>query len=371
MNDADSLFLISCFSSKTRPLFQYCKLQRCYGNAKLTQRMPKINNDIENTDLVLTESIRYDPQTDMITCPGCGRLSPPDRSTCIYCGRELPVTEASRNVAPKHLRRPEGWENGFNVVFVSVAEDIGKVNPEILADALSLDVKTVTKILDLGGPLPVFRAASETDAMRLSTYLRSNGLACAIVADKTLSVDAPPRRIRRVDFLGEAIKLTLFNTGNVVEASRENVGLFVTGAIIETKTETAEKRKRGKSEVLDQAEVSSDETVIDIYLRDETTGYRIIAGGFDFSGLGAKKTLLAVNNMKALTEELFKFAPDAKQVDYLERAAVLDQVWEPDERTTVDGVQRIGFGKTAVKRTGRASNLRQFTKFSRMHRHLL
>jgi len=329
-----------------------------------------MNNDIENSELVLTESVRYDPETEMTACSGCGRMSPPDRGTCLYCGRELPLTEVADTKAPRHLRRPEGWENGFNVFFISVAED-NEMSPEVLANALSIDVQAVAKIISLGGPLPVFRAATETDATRLLNYLRSNGLACEIVADESLAADTPPRRVRRVDFLDDAIRLTMFNTGETVEASHENVGLFVTGAIIETKTETAEKRKRGKSEVLDQAEVSSDETVIDIYLRDDATGYRITAVGFDFSGLGAKKALLAVNNMKVLTEELFRFAPDAARVDYLECAAVLEPVWELDERIATDGVQRVGLGKTAIKRIGRASNLRQFNKFSRMHRHFL
>jgi len=330
----------------------------------------KMTNDIENSELV-TESVRYDRKTEMIACSRCGRLSPPDRATCLYCGKELPVTEISKNVAPKHLRRPESWENGFNIIFISVTEDAADVNVQTAADALSVDAQIIKKTVDLGGPLPLFRAGSEADAMRLSTFLRSNGLACAIIADEMLAADTPPRRVRRVDFSDDAIRLALFNTGEIVEANREEVGLFVTGAIIETKTETSEKRKRGKSEVLDQAEVSSDETVLDIYLRDDAMGYRITAAGFDFSGLGAKKTLLAVNNMKTLADELFRLAPEAKQANYFECDAVLNKVWELDERTATDGLQRVGLGKTAIKRTGRASNLRQFTKFSRMHRHFL
>ena len=329
-----------------------------------------MNNDIKNSEMVLTESARYDPLTEMVACPGCGRLSPPDRVACLYCGRELPLTEVSRGVAPKHLRRPEGWENGFNVIFVSAAEGVN-VNPQVLSEALSLHEETVTKIIDLGGPLPVFRAATETDAERVSSYLRSNGLSCEVVADELLAADTLPRRVRRVDFLNDSIRLTLFNTGEIVEASRENIGLFVTGAIVETKTETSEKRKRGKSEVLDQAELSSDETVIDIYLRDEAIGFRVAAAGFDFSGLRERKTLLAVNNMKLLAEELFRVAPEAKRANYFECDAVLNKVWEIEERTATDGVQRVGLGKTAIKRTGRTSNLRQFTKFSRMHRHFL
>ena len=329
-----------------------------------------MNDAIENSKLVLTKSARCDPQTVMTACPGCGRLSPPDRATCLYCGRELPLTEIAKTTAPKHLRRPESWENGFNVIFMSAAGGIN-VNTQVLSDALSLDEQTVAKIIDLGGPLPVFRAATETDAERVSSYLRSNGLSCEVVADELLAADTLPRRVRRVDFLNDSIRLTLFNTGEIVEASRENIGLFVTGAIVETKTETSEKRKRGKSEVLDQAELSSDETVIDIYLRDEAIGFRVVAAGFDFSGLGERKTLLAVNNMKLLAEELFRVAPEAKRANYFECDAVLNKVWEIDERTATEGLQRVGLGKTAIKRTGRTSNLRQFTKFSRMHRHFL
>ena len=146
-----------------------------------------MTNDIENAKIILSDLVRYDRETEMTACPGCGRLSPPDRSTCLYCGKELPVTEISKNVAPKHLRRPENWENVFNVIFTSVSEDINKVNPEVLADALGLDAQTVTKIIELGGSLPLFRAGSEADAVRLLNYLRSNGLECAIVPRSSFS----------------------------------------------------------------------------------------------------------------------------------------------------------------------------------------
>jgi hypothetical protein len=57
-----------------------------------------MNNDIENGEIVLTESFRYDPQTEMVACLGCDRLNPPDRAICLYCGKDLPVTEMAANV---------------------------------------------------------------------------------------------------------------------------------------------------------------------------------------------------------------------------------------------------------------------------------
>jgi hypothetical protein len=330
-----------------------------------------MNNDIENGEIVLTESFRYDPQTEMVACLGCDRLNPPDRAICLYCGKDLPVTEMAANVAPKHLRRAESWENGFNVIFNSVTEGAGKLDAGKLAEALSFEPADVMKIIEAGAPFPLLRAATEAEALRLSNYLLSYGLACVIVRDETLAVNTPPRRVRCVDFFEDWIGLTLFNTGEVVEAKRNDIGIFVTGAVIETKTETSEKRKRGKSEITDKVEMRADETVIDLYLRGDAIGYRIMASGFDFSGLGVQKTMIGQQNMTRLARMLAEFAPDARWIDYLPNAKILDSVWELDERVASNGMKRTGFGKVEHQRTATANNLRQFTKFSRMHQQFL
>jgi hypothetical protein len=114
-----------------------------------------------------------------------------------------------------------------------------------------------------------------------------------------------------------------------------------------------------------------DEMAIDIYLGDDVLGYRITAAGFDFSGIGAEKSMVGMQNMKTLAKLFREFAPDVRWVDYLPNAALLDSVWELEERVASNGMKRAGFAKVERQRTATANNLRQFTKFSRLQRHFL
>ncbi len=51
--------------------------------------------------------------------------------------------------------------------------------------------------------------------------------------------------------------------------------------------------------------------MIDIYSREDATGYRIFAKGFDFSCLEAEKEILAAKNLKKLAQKLYEVASEA------------------------------------------------------------
>lgn len=62
--------------------------------------------------------------------------------------------------------------------------------------------------------------------------------------------------------------------------------------------------KKGENKLLETDETASDESLIDIYSRQNKIGYRIFAKGFDFSSLENEKQLLAVENMRKLIKKI-------------------------------------------------------------------
>jgi hypothetical protein len=119
---------------------------------------------------------------------------------------------------------------------------------------------------------------------------------------------------------------------------------------------------------VDGRNVSTDSGVIDIYFDDEPNGFRILEGGFDFSGLGERRSFLAAENMKKLVEELQIFAPSAAiSEDYVAKRNILEKFWPCSIRNDSRGVQRAKFGLT-VEKAEVTTNMEQFTKYSRMVR---
>jgi len=148
--------------------------------------------------------------------------------------------------------------------------------------------------------------------------------------------------------------------------------LIVSGAIFQKAVESTESRKKGESKILDATETASDESLIDIYGQHDAHGYRILTKGFDFSCLGAEKGILARENIKKLAGKLRSAAPNAKFVDdYLAVRNVLGAIWEIEQRKDSQGLTRQRFGKFDLSNISSSNNLQQFTKYSRLQRHLL
>jgi hypothetical protein len=153
----------------------------------------------------------------------------------------------------------------------------------------------------------------------------------------------------------------------------EDIRLIVFGKIFERKLETSERKKKEEErEIVNSVETSSDETVIDIYDKYSTLGYRISAKGFDFSCLGANKKLLAAENMKSLIKLLKDNSEFAKiDDDYVNLRVHLKDVWEVEQKTDSRGWQREKFGSINRANLITICNLEQFTRYSRLQWHLL
>jgi hypothetical protein len=320
---------------------------------------------------IQTEDIAFKPE-EMISCGKCMRTNPPNRLKCFYCGAELEISaERAANIQP-YLRKLENWEKGYNLIYLPNPQSENEFNLPETAGILNLEIGALQKILPTKKPLPVARAESVKEAEIIAGKLHKRGFDISIVSDEALAADRLPRRLRGLEFDDDRLVLIYFNTDEIAEIRREDLILIVSGAVFERRTESVEKRKKGESKILDFTETASDEILMDIYSRENSDGYRILAKGFDFSCLETEKGITAVENMRKLAAKLREFAANAKYVgDYLQIREVLSSIWEIEQRKDSQGLKRHSFGKFDFSNIATSNNMQQFTKYSRLQRHIL
>jgi hypothetical protein len=317
---------------------------------------------------IQSEKIAFDPD-QMIACGGCGRMNPPNRFRCLYCAHELEVDLNNAALLRPVLRKLELWERGFNVV--SGAKE-PNADVDGIAKLLSIDAAHLTDILSAGVPLPLARVESEKEASFLNASLTELGLKCLVIGDADLAPETLPVRLRGMEVSDTTIVTIDFNTDSIEAHDIRDLILAVPGSITLGRVDSLEKRGRGgKSKLLDETATTSDESVLDIYDRNGTIGYRINQTGFDFSCLSENKGLIASENMRSLLQRLKQAAPELKVADdYVRVRHLLSGVWDVEFRNDSQGVKRFGLGKVELGRVASTSNLNQFTKYSRLQRHL-
>lgn len=334
------------------------------------QNAEKISSDWLNDLPTQSENSAFAPG-ELVACAACARVNPPTRSKCLYCGAELPVSGGENKFFRPDLRRLEAWEKGFNLVFTGasvVADDAELAQISLL---LKLEKEVLREILTSENSLPLARVETAGEAEIIQKRLRDAALETTILADADLKSEQSPHRLRGMEFWDDRLVLILFNADEIAEIKWTDVNLIVAGALFERRVEMTEtRRKKGASKLLDSNETASDELLFDIYGADDFIGYRVEQTGFDFSCLGAEKTLLAAENIKRLVAELSRRAPNAKIVDdYLKIRAPLGAVWQVEERTDTQGLKRASFGSFNLGNVTTINNSAQFTKYSRLQRH--
>lgn len=337
----------------------------------MEKKVEKVHSDQWLKDLpIQAENPAFKPE-EMIICVKCQRINPPTRLKCFYCGAELEISQANSQYLKPNLRKLEIWEKGFNLIYQPKSSDEASIAE--IAKMLRLEKASLQKMLEANKPLPLARAESEREAHIAQKRLSELRIETVILSDETLAVEKPTHRLRGIEFFDGKIILILFNQDEIVEIEHKDLALIVTGAIFERKVEATEKyNKKGDNKLLKTSESASDESLIDIYSRQNSIGYRILAKGFDFSSLEAEKEILARNNLKKLSRKLREVAPSAKFVDdYLKLRESLGNVWEVEHRTDSMGMKRGGIGKFNLGNIVTVNNLSQFTKYSRLQWHIL
>ena len=305
----------------------------------------------------------------MVECPKCGKSNPPNRASCMYCVTEMEMPGDGRAPVKLNLRKLESWENGFNLVLVSRAED---ADASAASRYLKCETDLFRRMLAAKAPFPLARIESQADAETAEEQLRSHGLSVKVVRDIELKIGKPNTRLRRVDFLDTGVLFTAFNTNEQRLVRGDEIRLIVVGRIVESQLESVEKGKKEKRKVLSETASSSDDILLDVYTGDVEQGWRITTKGFDFSTLGKEKSLLAFENIRSLLEKLKGLAAGARVIDeYPDLISPLSEVWEVERRTDFEGLKRTSVWKSGFSSVIRTSNLDQFTKYSRLQRLLL
>jgi hypothetical protein len=263
----------------------------------MEKKAEKIHSDEWLKDLpIQAENPAFKPE-EMIVCAKCERVNPPTRLKCFYCDAELEISETQSRFLKPNLRKLEIWEKGFNLIYQPKTQAADETKAAEIAKMLRLEKTGLQKMLKANKPLPLARAESEKEAEIAYKRLSELGLESVILSDETLAVEKPTHRLRGIEFFDGKLILILFNQDEIVEVEHEDLTLIVTGAIFERKVEAAEKyNKKGENKILQTTETASDESLIDIYSRQNAIGYRILAKGFDFSCLEAEKEILAKDN---------------------------------------------------------------------------
>lgn len=317
---------------------------------------------------IRSEEIGFAPDA-MVACAKCGRSNAPNREICMYCGAALAGRGAE---ARREIRQPESRENGFNVVMLESDADNIETAARTIASLLATEIGVVRAILASGKRLPVARVGSETQADLFAQRLADFGVETRVISDEVLVPVQNPVRLRSLRFTGDELVLELFGKPATERLQSEDLALIVLGVLLETRTESIEKRKRRETRTLSEIETSSDMPVIDLYSKSDPTGWRIPATGFDFSCLGPGKSLLVSENMESLIHKLQTLSPGAKFVDdYAKLRSMLEQSWPAESRTDALGFQRTGVADKGLSRIFTTNNSLQLTKYSRLQWHLL
>lgn len=327
--------------------------------------------DYENIPLFIDlpssqpEAERFPPD-QMVRCDECLRANPPTRIACLYCGKDLPANPAT---AKPSLRPLEKGEQGFNSIMIRSPEDgLSQPSLEQAAAVLRLGVADLTRIVLSQKPLPLARAASREEAVLIEQSLSALGLETVIVPDDSLALEAlPARRLRTLELLDEGF-IAQPTSGEGKQIAWTEINLLVVGRLFAKQVEVRERKRRGvEKQIVDARETTSDEAVLDLYTHERDGGWRIMANNFDFSCLGAGKTLLSGENFAILSGLIRARATGAEYNDaYNNLRRNLELVWPSEQQTSALGWRRERTGKYSTGEVAMTSNESQFTRFSRL-----
>lgn len=344
---------------------QYC-FERvnilCFVAISMSSDSNKIPDILPDGMRVRSEEIGF-AAGELLPCPKCTRPNSPDRGACIYCGSAL---ESSGAAVLKTLDTEvlEVWQNGYSVAVSLKPEAMSS-----LSGLLGIEKHLLVSISDGCWLFPAARLRSETDAEGFVTNLHKSGLESFVISDASLMTEKPPVRLRSIEFGDSSCAFVEFNTGNRRVIPTGEIRLVVTGELIESRTESKWKKKPKKKDRPDETVIDSDRPVIDVYTSRDDLGYRVQMNGFDFSGLGDAKGMLARENMRMLTVRLKEVATDCRvDTKYHLARPLLDRVWELETETDHLGIFAGSFMSKEKTKVSMMNNQRQFTKYSRLQR---
>jgi hypothetical protein len=336
----------------------------------LEEWLPKDNENIPFFD---DETLKpSEPQgfahEHMVRCEECLRANPPTRLNCLYCGASLPVTERSAELVKPTLKPVDHLTLAFNNICLSPVMGLPSERVTEAASFLKLDVDNLRRVLDGPTPMPLARTETLDEAELIDRKLSALGFETRIVSDSELQIrESPPIRLRSVGMDDNGLTPKLMAEGIESQIPWSQIILLVTGRLSRKRVELQEKKGAGgETQIDDASQFFSDEAVVDLYSEDANAKFRILANGFDFSGLRGKKLMVA-ENFSLLLDLIRQHSPQAAFDDaYNSCRQALEIVWPCGQQTESGGWRRRRFGKYTVGAVSESSNEDQFTRYSRL-----
>jgi hypothetical protein len=242
-----------------------------------------------------------------------------------------------------------------------------------LAEAAAvLDLKTAEVQIAVGSgrPVPLARAATLEQATTIADRLVPLGIGVDIFRGSTLNLALPMTRIRALEFTDEGLAAMPLR-GSRISMTWDEVILIVTGRHLVKRLVVEERRRRRSTKPLDSRELFSDEPLMDLYTTSNDVGVRIYGNGFDFSCLGAEKSITAMENFTKLLNLLGRRALKVEVDDtYRSLQPVLGTVWSLEPEMNKSGWRRSGTGKLDLSTVTTIDNEIQFNSYSRLRQYV-
>ncbi len=311
---------------------------------------------------------------EMLACPACSRANAPTRMGCLYCGAAVPAPHGMDELQLPALRALEAWEQGYNVVLLPRAEDARALPHDAAVEAarvVRVEPEQLQLMLAARVPLPLARPAQRAEVALIERRLAALGLPVETIADETLAVETqPPQRVRRFEFTDAGLTAWASAEAAAQHVAWGGIMLLVAGRISRRQIEVEERRGlRAAGEVVDTREFYDDERVLDLYSNEPARNWRIRAESFDYTCLGAQKSLLAAENFTRLIAALCTRATAAVfDDDYTSLRHLLQGAWPVAEQTS-SGLRRDRPGRMHTEAITTVSNETQFTRYGRLRQH--
>ena len=314
---------------------------------------------------------RFAPD-QMVRCDECLRANPPTRVNCLYCGAVLPHDESTVNLQKPALRPLEKWEQGYNNVLLAPVANLPEADLVEASDLLRLRPADLGRILASPKPFLLARAATFDEARLVQRRLSSLGIDSMIMPDVEPGDAAGIVKVRALEIDEAGIYAQQTPEAHFIPVSWSDLVLLVVGRLTVKRIELKERKgARAENSILESSEFVTDETVVDLYTRKQTMPYRIGANSFDFSCLGSNKGLLAGENLLRLLQLFREHAPEVEYDDSFNSVRnTLEPVWPSNQQNESSGWHRERPGKYSIGSVMELNNEMQFSRYSRLRRHL-
>jgi len=176
------------------------------------------------------------------------------------------------------------------------------------------------------------------------------------------------KRARSLDLTEDGFAARTASGGEPARILWAEVSLLLVGRLFVREVAVEERKGLGaEKQIVDARELSADEAVLDIYTTQDDAGWRVSSASFDFSCLGARKGLVAAQNLAALAATLRERAARAEYDDsYMRVRGLLAHVWPIRQQTEARGWRRNAPGRVTTEEVARSDNEAQFTRYSRL-----